>query len=112
MAAASDDKIASAIGFVDRVGAVAILALLIWQSPKIFAVTNQGKIELAKVMKEAQSESYGKYLDMVSLNNKEFNLRVISIATELKELCISNEKTANAVADLTKIIHELVGKIK
>jgi hypothetical protein len=70
---------------ITNMGAIGVLALLVFRLPQIFQIMNEGKKEIAAIMKDIQNEAYTNYATNLSLIMKNSDTRVEKLEEALKE---------------------------
>ncbi len=69
-----------------NIGAIGVLALLVYRLPQIFQIINEGKKEIATIMKDIQNEAYTNYATNLNLIIKNSDTRVEKLDTTLSEV--------------------------
>lgn len=79
-----------------NMGAIGVLGLLVYRLPQIFQIINDGKKEIALIMKDIQAEAYTNYATNLNLILKNSDTRVEKLEEALQELAKSS--TAQTLA--------------
>lgn len=81
---------------ITNMGAIGVLALLVYRLPQIFQIINDGKKEIALIMKDIQGEAYTNYATNLNLIIKNSDTRVEKLEGSMNELAkASNEQTTS-----------------
>lgn len=81
---------------ITNMGAIGVLALLVYRLPQIFQIINDGKKEIALIMKDIQGEAYTNYATNLNLIIKNSDTRVEKLENALNDLSkASNEQTTS-----------------
>jgi hypothetical protein len=67
-------------------GALGVLGLLVWRLPQIFQIINDGKKEIALIMKDIQGEAYTNYATNLNLVIKNSDTRVEKLEQALTKV--------------------------
>jgi hypothetical protein len=80
-----------------NIGAIGVLALLVYRLPQIFQIMNEGKKEIAAIMKDIQAEAYTNYATNLNLIIKNSDTRVEKLEKVLDELSKASTEQTTAL---------------
>lgn len=89
---------------ITNIGAIGVLALLVFRLPNIFQIINDGKKEMAGIMKEIQSEAYTNYAQNLQLIMKNSDTRVEKMEKTMEEM----SRTINEQTTALRLMNERI----
>jgi hypothetical protein len=95
------------IGALDNVGALAILAILIWKLPSMLQVMNESKENIAKTMKEAQDVALRSFQEEMTKGREKTDQRYERLETAISKLADATQQSVTTLTLLTKEIERL-----
>lgn len=93
---------------VTNIGAIGVLALLVYRLPQIFQIINDGKKEIAEIMKSIQAEAYTNYAQNLQLIMKNSDTRVEKMERTMEEM----SKTINEQTTALRLMNERLQREK